>query len=241
MSNELFKKSLLLSSAPLIKIDALGNPAGTGSGALIDYRGKRILLTVSHVTGDQQNWTIQLRYVPGQGTVHQRLGAMHFLAKGSLARPSGDLEDVDFAYVEVPGDLTAYRQDIDPAGNRIKAELPITVHQPALSKQPSPDRQYGFCGMVMAARETHFGQDYLGGNLPVYCGLKFLRTDDDYHVFSLPFAHSGHEHFKGCSGAPVMSDTGEIVALVSGGGTSSNEIYAISLSLLPPTGLLSIF
>lgn len=224
-----FHRDLFLSSVQLIRLDTNRKPTGTGSGCLIDYSGKRILLTAGHVTGDQRNWAIQLRYVPGKGTYNHQIGAMNFLVKGRLEELK--LDDVDFAYAEVPLSLSAVRQEIAAPANTVESEAAITIHAPTLGELPGESDEYGFCGMVKASNETHFGQPYLGGEIRVYPGLSYLRTHEDYHVFSLPFPHPGHEHFQGCSGAPILSKkTGLPVALVCGGCIQTNEIWGISLA-----------
>jgi hypothetical protein len=222
-----FQKRLWLSSVPLVRLNDQRLPTSFASGCLVDYSNKRVLLTVSHATGDQKNWAIELRYVPGKGTETYQLGAMHFLAKGSLANPK--LEDVDFSYVEVPSTTLAYRQEIEAPANVVKSETPVTVHTPSLKDMPQPDDKFGFCGVVMSTHEKHFGQIYIGGKLRVYSGLSFLRTENYYHVFSLPFPHPGHEHFMGCSGAPILSSAGSLVALVCRGCKKTNEIWGISV------------
>jgi hypothetical protein len=222
-----FQKHLWLSTVPLVRLNEQRQPTCFASGCLIDYSGKRVLLTVSHATGDQKNWAIQLRYVPGKGVEIFQLGAMHFLKKASLSEP--ELKDVDFSYVEVPSTICAYRQDIEPPANVVKSEALIAVHKPSLEDAPQPGDDFGFCGMVMPSPEKHFDQTYIFGELRIYFGLSFLRTEDDYHVFSLPFPHPGHEHFQGCSGAPILSRSGSLIALVCKGSEKTNEIYGISI------------
>jgi hypothetical protein len=227
MTDDEFQNFLLLSSVPLVRLNDQHLPTSIASGCLIDYSNKRLLLTVSHATGDQKNWAIQLKYVQGKGTETYQLGTMNFLLKGSLSEP--ELQDVDFSYVEIPKTIHAYRQDIDPQNNVVKSETPITVHTPSLEETPKLGDNFGFCGMVMPEYENHFNQTYLSGELRVYSGLSYLRTENDYHVFSLPFDHPGHEHFKGCSGAPILNNTGSLVALVCNGCEKTNEILGISV------------
>ena len=119
MSFNQFQMRLWLSSVQLVRLNSQGLPNGIASGCLIDYSIKRILLTVSHATGDQGNWAIQLKYVPGKGTCTYQLGTMNFLAKGTLSKPK--LENVDFSYVEVPMNIEAYRQEIEARRNNIKS------------------------------------------------------------------------------------------------------------------------
>ncbi len=45
----------------------------------------------------------------------------------------------------------------------------------------------------------------------------------------MPSAHPGHEYFRGCSGAPVISSKNELIGLVCHGLPNSDKIYAISL------------
>jgi len=126
MSLSDFQKRLWLSSVPLVRLNEQRLPAGIASGCLIDYSGKRLLLTVSHATGDQENWAIQQKYVPGKGTCIYQLGAMNFLSKATSLKPT--LEDVDFSYAEVAPGFTAYRQEIEAPDNSVKSETPIDVH-----------------------------------------------------------------------------------------------------------------
>jgi hypothetical protein len=139
------------------------------------------------------------------------------------------VKDVDFSYVETPSTIRAYRQEIEPPANVVKSETLISAHTPSLEDTPEPGDNFGFCGMVMPSLEGHFGQTYIFSESRVYSGLSFLRTEHDYHVFSLPFLHRGHDHFKGCSGAPILSSTGSLVALVCEGDEKTNEIWGISV------------
>ena len=231
MNDTKFQKRLWLSSVPLVQLNEQCLPTeNMASGCLIDYAEKRLLLTVAHATGNQGNWAIQLRYVPGKGTETYQLGAMNFLAKGSLSTPK--LDDIDFSYVEVPSNVCSYKQEIEAiSGNVVvKSETPIIVHSPSLEDIPKSDDTFGFCGIVMPEGEEHFGQIYFVGKTRIYSGLSFLRTEDDYHVFSLPLPHRGHKHFKGCSGAPILSSSGSLVALVCKGCKKTNEIWGISVN-----------
>lgn len=227
MANPGFINQLRLSSVQLNLLNATRIPVEFASGCLIDYHGKRVLLTVAHATGNQGNWAVQVRYVPGKGTENYQLGAMHFLAGASLSNPT--LKDIDFSYVEVPATLHPFRQDV-ACKDVVKSETPVTIHKPSLEDLPQAGGNYGFCGMVLPTHEAHLGDFYVGGELRVYSELMYSRTEGDYHVFSLPFKHPGHEYFRGCSGAPVLSESGALVGLVCKGCEEKNEISAISVS-----------
>jgi hypothetical protein len=73
----------------------------------------------------------------------------------------------------------------------------------------------------------------------IYLGLKFLRTEEEFHYFSLPFARPGHKHFRGCSGAAVLDEKDAVVGLISGGDIPTNEVRVLSLSAYKaPIGIL---
>jgi hypothetical protein len=234
-----FRAFLWRSTVPLVQLDVKLHPEAAASGCLIDYGGKRILLTVQHATGNQKNWAIQCRYLPDKArTELYQLGRMNFLVKGRLFNSSAelkfDVKEVDFSYVEVPSNVTAYRQEIEASTSSVKSETPIIVHEPSLENMPQLSDTFGFCGAVLHTLEKHSSRVCLGAELRIYSGLSFLRTEEDYHVFKLPFLHPGHEHFKGCSGAPIFSNTGSLVALVCSGKEQTNEIWGISLRALKP-------
>ena len=221
--------ALFLSSAQLVRIGPDNFPNNSASACLADYGGKRILLTVAHAIGDDGNWALQVRFIPQRNrTELRRLGAMNFFAIGNLG--ASKLKRVDLSFVEIDSSVTAYRQEIDPTNNSIKSEAPITVHALTLDEKPHANDTFGFCGMVFATGEEHFGQRYFSGEIRTYSGLSFLRTEGGYHVFKLPFEHPGHEHFKGCSGAPIINSAGIPVALVCEGRVEHDEIWGISLT-----------
>ncbi|WP_018948433.1 hypothetical protein [Thioalkalivibrio sp. ALMg11] len=214
---------LLLSSIPLRKIDGNGNPVGIASGCLIDYLGVRIILSVFHATKRDGNWAIEVGYEAGKGTQLYKPGGFHHLGKMKL----GDTEiaEVDFSYREVAGDLLSYFQEIVPPG-AIKRQALREVFQPDFDIAPGAEEMYGFAGQVLP--EFHEPSS-LVTEMRVYPGLKYVGTEGDYHVFELPVPHPGHEHFQGCSGAPILDTQGNPVALVCSGDTDRNVILGISL------------
>jgi hypothetical protein len=60
--------------------------------------------------------------------------------------------------------------------------------------------------------------------------MQYLETKDDMHIFRLGSKHPGHDRFRGCSGAPIISKNGQVVGLVCGGDSNSDTIYGIALS-----------
>jgi hypothetical protein len=222
------EKQLFLSSVLLKKLDSRSLPIGMATGCLVDYENQRLLLTVSHATADNGKWTIELQYDPElKRTMLFTVGAMHFLAKGSLWSP--EIEEVDFSYTTVPKDLRAFRQEV-LGPNEVKDEMPVTIHQIDFSSGASAAENFGFCGAVLPKLLGSGQEKYLYAQMKVYDGLKYLRSEDDYLIFKLPERHPGHEQFEGCSGAPVLDTLGSVVGLVCSGDEDTNEIWAIAIS-----------
>jgi hypothetical protein len=216
---------ILLSSIPLRKVDDALLPVGIASGCLIDYLGTRIVLSVFHATKKDCNWAIEIKYEQGKGTQLYRPGGFHYI--GEMKLGSAKINEVDFSYREVSSDLYSYFQEISPSG-AIGFEKAREVFKPDFSVQPNTTDIYGFAGQVLP--EIHETFALVITEMRVYPGLKFIRTEDPYHVFELPVPHPGNEHFKGCSGAPIIDTKGNVIALVCHGDIERNAIFGISLT-----------
>lgn len=226
MSQDELITRIFASSAPLRRLDDHLLPTGIASGCLLDYGGKRLLLTVEHATGDQKNWAIEIGYEKGKGAKCYQLGAMNFLLRGTIS--TGNVDKIDFSYVEVPRDLVAYRQKLDPSGN-VMAEMPVEVFHTDTFIVPSKDERYGFAGHVKPNLQKQSSQTALMTEFKVYHDLSFVKKEDHFYIFKLPMKYSGHADFKGCSGAPIIDTKGNVVALVCKGNAGSDEIYGIAL------------
>ena len=214
---------ILLSSIPLRKIDNQMLPVDMASGCLIDYLGKRIVLSVFHATKRDGNWAVEVGYESGKGTQLYRPGEFHHLG---LMKLGSSIDEVDFSYKEVSQNLVSFFQESSPLGC-ILSEKEREIFQPDFTIQPNSSEIYGFSGQVMPERH---GCTALVTEMRVYPGLRFVGTEDSYHVFELPVNHPGHEHFRGCSGAPIIDAKGNIVALVCHGDIDRNAIFGISLN-----------
>jgi len=211
-----------LSSIPLRKLDRNRMPIRFAAGCLIDFKKKRLLLTVQHATGDMGNWAVEVRYEPSKGTRLFPLNAMTFLASTSINNPK--FQDIDFSYVSVPKNFVSYFQVIKPNG-QIVLEEKRKVCLAEFDEEPKRTESYGFSGYVMPTRISNA----LIMVHKIYLDLKYIGIEDDYYIFKLPMRYPGHEHFQGCSGAPIIDTRGKAVALVCKGDIDKNQIYGISL------------
>jgi hypothetical protein len=170
-----------------------------------------------------ERWAVQLEFVPGEGTRLYELEPMN--ARSSSA------EKLDFCYSVAPPDLAAFRQEIAPPRNEIVSQQKIQRFEFVRPKAPKTDEEFGFCGAVQPAIEKHPSVVYSTATLHVQTGLRYLRSEGQYEIYALPDSHPGHEHFQGCSGAPVLSRDLTPRALVCSGDSERNEIRAVSLGL----------
>jgi len=214
---------LTLTSIPLRKLGSRLTPESVASGCLVDYGEKRILLTVAHATGDMGNWAIEIAFDESRGEAQcYQLGDMHYLESGSLS--TGRSRMVDLAYAEVPSDLQPRYQKLTPEG-RVEHDQAREILVPDFDVEPSAGETYGFAGQIRTALRGRF----LLAESAAYYPLTFDRREGDYFVFRLPFPHPGHEHFEGCSGAPILDSNGRLVALVCHGRIDEDSIYGVSL------------
>lgn len=152
-------------------------------------------------------------------------GAFNFFAEMQLG--SSEINNIDFAHVEVPNDIEVYFQHLKPTGECVE-EFTRTVFSPNFNIKPSVDEIYGFSGEVLPGFDSNLNALIVDHR--TYLALKYLRAEDSFHFFKLPVSHPGHEHFEGCSGAPIIDSKGNVVALVCGGSTKTHEIRGIALN-----------
>lgn len=215
---------VLITSIPLRQFDAAENPVGMASGCLIDYAGRRFLLSVQHaVKRESVGWVIDLGYEPGRGTAIYRPHSFKYVAE--MIKGSGVIRDVDFCFTEVAPDLVStYAHRTLQSVSDVR---PRHIFNTDLLGVPDANQIFGFAGEVKA--ELH-GPSAVATEMTVYPGLRFVRTEDGFHTFQLPVPHPGHEFFKGCSGAPIVDMNRQVVALVCNGEIDSNAIRGVSVS-----------
>ncbi len=200
------------------------------SACLVDHLGCRWILTVSHAVGDGGCWAVECGFEPGRGTRLYQLGTMNFAALGELG--CGNARALDLAYVKVPVDLVPRWQPANAAGNLI-TDLPRELASLSFTA-PSGQRDYGFAGNVQLSRETHRGQLYFATEQVAYSGLRYACDEDEFCVFELPSDRHRDEWLKGTSGAPIVDQEGNAVALVCRAGNQPNTIRAIPMRYFRP-------
>jgi len=195
----LFPFCVQLASVPLREIGSTHFPIIIACGCLVDYGGRRWILTVAHATGNMGSWVIELEYVEGRGLKQYRIGAMEFLKLGDLSK--GTLEDLDLAYAEVPADLQPYCQPRNDQGQIVKT-MPRVIFQSDLLHRPNAGHSYGFAGGVKPTEEPHFGMRWHGTGVVCHTGLTFAGEDEKFYFFKLPFGRPANEFLEARAARP---------------------------------------
>lgn len=214
------------SGVPLRELDEDGNPCSIGAGCLIDIKGHRFLITVFHVTKRSSKWIVQIKYDEKLDKVEVYYpGLFNYVA--DFDRNKKEIREVEFAFVEVQNNLECIFQHINHQGICL-VERPRAIFIEDDVVDPNPVEVYGFAGDVKPYL-LNAGKSLVTEH-QTYPGLKYDRTEGDFHCFKLPVDHPGHESFKGCSGSPILDRNRKLVGLVNHGCIDKNEIYGVNLS-----------
>lgn len=236
---------LMLASIPLCQLGTDKKPIDFGSGCLVDYCGKRFLLSVHHVVEDQCNWAIQVEYDLSIGQTRlYPLSPANPLKSGEYndENPRGELSfltnlvkhgdlspkrlcDVEFYYDEVPVDLQPRFQVLSISGE-ILHDTPRIILQPDFELEPSKHECYGFAGHV----KNNLKDEVLTSMPVVHSNLRYVGKKKDSYVFAFPGEKPAPEHLHGCSGSPIMDSDGNCVALLSSSYPNDDNVYGTAIS-----------
>jgi hypothetical protein len=217
----------LTTSVPLLQLGKGDHVLDTASGALIDYKGHRFIVSVEHaVKRDSSGWSIALQQNE-KGLEFYRPNA--FVYVGEFKRSTTTLRHLDLCLAQVQSSLESWYEHHTPRG--LFDKRPHHIFDQSSMAQPEKGAVYAFSGQIR--RERH-GDNVIVTEMVVYPGLKFTHCDDEVMHFSLPMAHPGHDFFAGCSGGPIVDNNRQIVALVIGGDIAANSIQGIALDRCLP-------
>ncbi len=220
-------------------------PKGLGSGCIVKYNDKELLLTVAHVTDIQAATCI----VTGQPPVLNHtpmysVGGMWFLDKFDITKYEDQIEElkknptriedrdfgqIDFSFATLKHKINYKQTEIKfsdftiPSGDK----LVITTN---LTETPTNENTYGFFGRIKAKLINSNPQLVLASQEVFYGGLKFIRKVGHYYEFQLPNTINSNTDFQGTSGAPIMDTNGTLVSLITHGYEGANKIYGIALA-----------
>ena len=213
-----------LATISLVQLDQERKPINHASACLVNYRDHLFVLTVAHATGNQGNWAIEVKYVPGQGVELYRLGAMGFLQGFRIKHNKLKSQKIDFSYkllLEPP----APRHQVLSTTGAILEDEPKYIVPSDLTLAPDASEQYGFWGLTRQTFDSH----NLVAEPKLELGMKFDRTEGDRFFFKTREPYKTFKDYYGCSGAPILDDSGKLVSLVVEGDKNKTGIYGLDL------------
>jgi len=222
-------------------------PKGIGSGCIINFMGKNILLTAAHVTDKNDAGTC---IITGQPNINNRaplysVGAMTYLNKFDITKYEEQIEAlkneperieeidfgmIDFSFVTIEEDIQLVQNEMTFKNLKVPLSEKVIIHT-QLEKTPNIEKEYCFYGRIKLEyfKGTAFG-NILETQDVVYEGLKFKRKIGNYYEFELPDEIKSHTDFRGTSGAPIMDEKGNLVSLITHGYEGAKNIYGIALA-----------
>lgn len=231
----LFARNMpVYSAVQLCQLDDHNFPVRFASGCLICLGERKLFLSVGHATGNDGKWAIQMGYDKVRGVANYVVGEMRFIMR--IGPSTTNQSILGFSYVEIPSDVIPARHFVNIHGDTV-SQGDIVVFGAPFDARPEFGEYFSFEGAVKPLMyQNLFNTNHVvyEVELMTYEGLIYLRREDDFFVFQLPFKHPGHEWFKGCSGAPILNSSGHPVGLISKGNLEADEIFATALDALIP-------
>jgi hypothetical protein len=214
-------------------------PQGFGSGCIIQYKGRRFLLSVAHVTDVDGLATCIETGLPATDlqTPLYSVGSMCYFDTYTVPQNIKELEIKKFEDLDINFDET-----LDITFCELKEEFPILQPEwdfgaykidrgPKVylnfddAGLPDRDKLHGLCGRVR--------HDFQGIRMiskpTLKLDLEFVGTYGRFHLFKTPEEISDADDYRGCSGAPILDETGKLVGLAQSVIEGSNSIFAFSI------------
>ncbi len=123
-------------------------------------------------------------------------------------------ENVEF--IQPEWDFGAYKID---AGHKVFLNLDESCN-------PSFGLYYGFCGRI----HPEFNGAVSKTIVVLKEDLEYITSAGRYHIFHTQNVIEDKNDFEGCSGAPVLDETGRLVGLASSVNPGSKTIFVFSIA-----------
>jgi hypothetical protein len=219
---------LLLTSIPLVHVGDNDEVLAFGSGTMIDYAGRRFVVTAGHVARiDSKGWAIVVQQHPDGRLEYYKPHA--FVHVGEGRRSTRSLRMLDLCVAQVKADLETWYEFRTPRG--LFDKRPHHIFDASTLAVPEQGQIYGFSGRVRT--EMHAPQMF-ASEMTVFPGLTYLQTEEEEHVFSLPVPHPGHDAFRGSSGSPMCDFSKRLVSIVVRGNEDDNTIRGVEIQRIFP-------
>jgi esterase/lipase superfamily enzyme len=198
-------------------------PIGLGSGCIINYRNTLFFVSVQQVAA-----IINKQIAIDTGTNIYVLPTMNIVDKfNSEGLPIGKpmlqkLESLDICYTEIEGYLDSLRNDIYVDDNNITTDRQRLIST-NLDYEPTIDEGYSFYGTLKSTIANT-----LNKTDKVVLDLTYDGTVGPFDRFVLNKPIDNELDYQASSGAPLFSETGDLLAFVAHGFVGENYLYGFS-------------
>lgn len=211
-------------------------PEGFGTGFIAKYLNQFFLISVSHVTNNDELTTFLETNMPSENnkTPLKPIGGLVYydLLKitddteledfKKLIEDGGERLDITFAKLNEQFELV--QPEMDFGFFKVKKGSKLTLNLD-YSTNPDKNETYGFYGKIRPEYQDY----YLKMTPTLKHSLTFYRTIGNFHMFLAPEVIKDRDDYKGCSGAPILDSEGRIVALACKIIENSKVIYGFSI------------
>jgi esterase/lipase superfamily enzyme len=205
-------------------------PESSGSGCFIRYKDRTFLVSVQHLTDKVGKQTaIDTGIRDEKGTLLYALPAFNYVEEFNFDDIDLDnlnisnLKSLDICYTEIFSPIDSIHPNYKFDDMVIKSGSKQIVLS-NLDYSPTDDKQYCFFGLIKG--KLYENKLFQEGKFVM--GLKYDRQIGPYDRFIIKDKIENELEFKGLSGSPIFSDTGEPVALVAHGIIGENYLYGFS-------------
>lgn len=220
--------------------DQTKEPESWGSGCLVKYQGRFFVLSVAHVT-DLENKIACLetnQKVEGLKSKMYHVGGMVYFDSYKIPENIHELEikqfedlnlefdeTLDVTFCELKEQVDFIQPEWDFGAYKIYRGKKVFLNLDT-SGEPNNDSLYGFCGRI----RPDFNGAVSKTEVTMKLDLEYKETHGRFHMFHAPEIIVDVNDYRGCSGAPIIEETGKLVGLVSSVVPNTKMIFAFSIT-----------
>jgi hypothetical protein len=229
------------SSVHLIVFDQQTNqPIQYGSGCLVSYKGKLLVLSVNHVTrlkGIETYALIEtgLPTKEGQTPFYSTGGLVYFDKFRGLNIDTKDIsqitfeeeEPLDITFTSVKADILLMQKEFEYEGEKITAGQKVILNLD-LADDPKSEHYFGFFGHI---KHDIFDNQIIKSEVTFKLDLSFQSTTKDrFHLFHANEIIKSKKDYAGTSGAPILNQEGQLVGLACSIIVGTKSVFAFPIN-----------
>lgn len=214
-------------------------PMSFGSGCLVQYNDRKYLLSVAHVT-DIENYGACIETgLPSKDlqTPLYSVGSLCYFDSYKVSSHISQIEimkiedlglefdeTLDVTFCEIKEEFPIIQPEWDFEGYKIEAGPKCYLNLNAAGK-PEEDKLFGLFGRIR--------HDFKGLQMTIQPTLKldltYIGSFGRFHLFKTLEVISDADDYRGCSGAPILDESGKLVGLTQSVIEGSNTVFAFSI------------